>query len=309
MQIKSCEHLVSNLLPAEGCVILAGDSKTGKSTLSLELARAVVTGSPALEALPAMPGAAIYWQADDGSKERFIRNFREAFHGQPIKGFEVCFDALPLFGGGLEMLDKALGRTRAKLAIVDSLIAIRNTRDQAEDFVRTEYAELRALSDLGRTHHCLVLVLHHYASGRRAAGSNPMIGMAGSFGVTAGVDGLIALTLLSLTRAERILTVVTRDSPPQKMIYGRDPAGRLFHIGFGEWADYWDEALMVYRSLRDRSTIDGTDVAEALGVADRNGRVRLARWRMAGIVEDMGGRKHAWTDAFMTAAGRLEGAK
>jgi hypothetical protein len=308
MEIKHREQLIAGLLPADGCVLLAADPKTGKSTLALELCRAVATGTPALGALDTAHGATLYWMADDTSRDRFVRNYQQTFGREPLHNFEAYLERLPLHSGGLDLLRAALRRTGARLAIIDCLTAVRHIRAEKSDFVLEEFDELRMLSDLGREHHCCILVIHHLASGRRASNTNPFIGTAGSFALNGAADGLIALGVFGITRTERILTAAHRDDVPQRMLYARDAGGRLFYLGGDDWVDLWPDALAAYRLISD-STFDGTAVGNALGVSDRAGRAKLARWRTAGIAEDLGGKKHAWANAFLKAVHRLEGGR
>jgi hypothetical protein len=308
MQIEQREQLVNGLLLAEGCVLLTADAKAGKSTLALELCRAVVTGTPALEFLNVSQGPALYWMADDGSRERFVRAYQQTFANEPLDNFEAYLERLPLLGGGLDLLRAALKRTAARLTVIDSLTAIRSPRDRNDDFVQNEYDELRLLSDLGREHHCCILVIHHLATGRRATGPNPFIGAAGSFALNGAADGLMTLGLITITRTERIVTAVHRDAPPQRFLYARDQAGKLFYLGGDEWVNCWEDAVQAYRNI-ESVAFDGAAIGDALGVSDRAGRAKLARWKQAGIVEDIGGRQHAWSEAFLEAVKRLQGGR
>jgi|GEM_PF-2588408 len=305
MHIEPREQLIQGLLPAEGCVLLAADPKAGKSTLCLELCRAVCTGTPALETLTAQQGGALFWMADDTARDRFVLNYQKTFQNEPLLNFEVFLDRQTLYGGGFDLLRTALERTCARLAIIDCLTAVRNSRDEADDFVQQEYDELRDLSTIGREFHCCIVVIHHLSSSRRASGPNPFIGMAGSFALTGGADGLVTLGLFSMTRRERIVTAVHRDGLPTRFLYAMDATnGRLFWVGPDEWVSHWDDIVQAYRTLQG-STFDGKELGEALGISDRAGRAKLARWRTAGLVEDVGGKKHVWAHALVDVMRRL----
>jgi len=306
MKIEQRDELVTGLLPTEGCILLTADAKAGKSTLALELCRAVATGTPALEFLPARQGPSLFWMADDISRNRFVANYQQTFNNEPLENFEAYLERLPLSGGGLDLLYAALKRTGARLAIIDCLTSIRSVRDRTDNFVQQEYDELRLLSDLGRDHHCCIVVIHHLATGKRANGPNPFIGAAGSFALNGAADGLITLGLLGITRPERIVTAVHRDASPRRFLYGRDPSGRLFYIGGDEWVSLWGDALQAYHAISG-SMFDGAAVGEALGVSDRAGRAKLSHWRQAGVVENAGGRQHTWTADFTRAVNRLQG--
>jgi len=305
MHVEPREQLIQGLLPAEGCTLLAADAKAGKSTLSLELCRAVCTGTPALEALAAQEGGALFWMADDTARDRFVLNYQRTFQNEPLPNFEVFLERLPLYGGGFDLLRTALERTRARLVIIDCLTAVRNARDQADDFVQQEYDELRDLSEIGREFHCCIVVIHHLSSGRRASGPNPFIGMAGSFALTGGADGLVTIGLFSMTRRERIVTAVHRDGLPTRFLYAMDATtGRLFWMGPDEWVSCWDDVMQAYRTMQG-STFDGKELGEALGISDRAGRAKLARWRAAGLIEDVGGKKHSWASTLVDVMRRL----
>jgi hypothetical protein len=293
MHVEPREQLIEGLLPSEGCVLLAADAKAGKSTLCLELCRAVCTGS------------ALYWMADDVARDRFVRNYQRTFQNEPLPNFQVFLERLPLYGGGFDLLRTALERTRARLVIIDCLTAVRNARDEADDFVRQEYDELRDLSAIGREFHCCIVVIHHLSSGRRASGPNPFIGMAGSFALTGGADGLVTIGLFSMTRRERTVTAVHRDGLPTHFLYAMDATtGRLFWVGPEEWVSCWNDVVQAYHAMQG-STFDGSQLGEALAISDRAGRAKLARWRAAGLVEDVGGKKHVWASTLMDVMQRL----
>ena len=298
------EYLIDELLPAIGVVLVTADAKAGKSTLALECCRAVCTGTRALDTFTAQPGAALYWMADDGSEGRFIRNYQEVFDGAGLPNFQAGIFRLPLSEGGNEELIAALHRTKARLVVIDCLTSIRGVQND-KDFVRREYDELRILADLSSAHKCCIVVLHHRATAKRGSPDNPFRQTAGSYSLNAAVDGLLTIGLYSITRSERIVTLAGRDMDSSTFLYARDRDRKLFFVGGAQWVECWDDALRVYRHLQAR-TVDGSAVAEALGIADRNGRARLARWRAAGIVEDIGSRRHAWSDAFVSVAERLQ---
>lgn len=302
MKPKTREHLIQDLLPAAGVVMLAADAKAGKSTLALELCRAVCTGTQALEHFQARHGAALYWMADDQAQDRFVRNYQEVFDGQGLPNFHAGLFRLPLLEGGEDELIYAINRHRARFVVVDALTAIRGARDK--DFVQQEYNELRVLSDIGNSYQCLITVLHHQATGKRGSAENPFRQTAGSFAVNAAVDAIITLGYYSITRTERIVTLAGRDLDASTFLYARDAQRRLFYLGGAGWADGWDDALKTYREIRT-GTFDSLAVGEALGVSDRSGRAKLAVWREAGIVEDLGGRRYAWSHAFMKAVERI----
>lgn len=302
MQPKTREHLIEDLLPAAGVVMIAADAKAGKSTLALELCRAVCTGTRALEHFQAKQGTALYWMADDQARDRFVRNYQQVFDGQALPNFHAGLFRLPLLEGGEDELIAAINRYQARFVVVDALTSIRGTR--AQDFVKQEYDELRILSDIGNSYQCLVAVLHHQATGKRGSAENPFRQIAGSYAVNAATDVILTLNYYSITRTERIVTLAGRDLDAATFLYARDPQRRLFYVGGNGWADGWDDALKTYREIRT-GTFDSFAVGEALGVTDRSGRAKLAVWREAGIVEDLGGRRYAWSHAFMAAVERL----
>lgn len=303
MKVEKREDLVEGLLPTEGLVLFTADAKAGKSTLALELCRAVCTGTPALERFNTKRTGAIYWMADDTNVNRFVANYQKTFGGVGATDFHSLTHRQQLLDGGADELQKALYRTGAKLAVVDCLTAIRCTRE-TRDFVRAEYDELRVLSALATEHSCCILLLHHRATGKRGNEDNPFRLNAGSFGINAGADALLTLGLFSVTRTERVVKLVGRDTTASTFLYARDKAGRLFWIGPESWAENWDDALKVYRTT-GTGPLDGSVVGEALGVSDRSGRAKLASWRIAGIVLDVGGRRHAWSEDFRAVAERL----
>lgn len=305
MIVQKRPNLIQGVMGAAGLTMVAADAKGGKSVLCLEACRAVTTGSDFLGRFPVIQGPALYWQADDTNRERFITNYQSVLRSngnKPLPRFEAMVKRLPLLGDGIVELEKRIVTTGAVLAVVDCLTSIRAAR--REDWVQQEYDELRALSDLGAKHKCCIALIHHLASGRRASESNPFIGTAGSFAVGGSVDGQIVLGLLTATRTERFVTLNGRDVDALRFIYGRDLDGSLFFVAGGELADQWEDAVRIFRAVGD-VRLDGKMVGEATGVSDRQGRSKIAKLRYAGAVDELTERRFAWREDFRSVMERV----
>lgn len=299
--------IISGLVGSAGCTVIAGDAKFGKSTLAMEMVAAVTRGEPFLERYPVQQGGAVYWMADDPSVERFQRNYRIVCGSAPLPNFAGMVDRRKLSPESLSELRRTIKQVSAKLVVIDSFTAIRALRDRGADFVAAEYDEMRMLSQVGREHECAVMVIHHMASsGRGLRGVNVFNNFAGSFGVTAGPDNLLAVTILSMTRTERLLTAAGRDIAARLVLYGREPATeRLFVIADGSHAETWTLAMEVYR-MTDGLPFTGAEVGEKLGLTKRAGQHRAATLRAAGFVEEIGDRRLIWTEEWERLLKRVD---
>jgi hypothetical protein len=186
-------------IPRGKLVILEGDPKVGKSTLALDLAARVTTGSPMPDGarLPA-PGTVIVMTAEDGLADT-VRPRLDAAGADPTRvhaweSVPVLDDAgnptgirPPSIPQDLDALERLIVRHRAVLVIVDVLSAylgagVDGHRDQD---VRRALMPLAKLAE--RTGAAIVVIRHLNKSG----GSHAMYRGGGSIGIAGAARSIL----------------------------------------------------------------------------------------------------------------------
>lgn len=176
-------------LPLGKVVVLDGDPGVGKSTVMLDLAARITTGSPMPDSAPPVKGAVLMLSAEDGMADTIRPRF-DAAGGDPaefvaITGINTCGDSGELIQrtvelpGDLRHIEPVVARNRVVLVIVDVLMAylsgdVNSHRDQD---VRRALYPLHMMAE--RTG-CCVVVLRHFS---KSGGPNAVYRGGGSIGI------------------------------------------------------------------------------------------------------------------------------
>ncbi len=175
-------------LPAGKLVVLDGDPAVGKSTLSVDLAARLSTGTSWPDGAPCPTGDVIVLSAEDGLADT-IRPRLDAAGADPARVHALTevryFDAEGTLSSrsvtlaDARLIEQAVVKVGARLVIVDVLMAylpgqVDSHRDQD---IRSVLSELAALAE--RTG-CCILLLRHL---NKAPGGNPLYRGGGSIGI------------------------------------------------------------------------------------------------------------------------------
>lgn len=175
-------------LPAGKLVVLDGDPSVGKSTLTVDWAARVSTGSPWPDGASCGRGDVLVLSAEDGLADT-IRPRLDAAHGDPARvhaltGLRFLDDDGHLRERSITLADAepiaaAIRRHSARLVVVDVLMAylpgkVDSHKDQD---IRTVLARLAAVAEATG---CCVLLLRHL---NKTAGGNPLYRGGGSIGI------------------------------------------------------------------------------------------------------------------------------
>ena len=171
-------------LPLGKVVVIDGDPGIGKSTVCLDIAARVSTGSPMPDGSSGSKGVVMVLSAEDGLADT-IRPRLDAAQADAMRVITVTEigagqDARPVsIPGDLPALDAIIAAHEVKLVIVDVLMAylagdVNAHRDQ--DIRRA----LHVLSAAAARRGCCVLVLRHL---NKSGGANAMYRGGGSIGI------------------------------------------------------------------------------------------------------------------------------
>lgn len=178
--------LVDGMLPNGSLTILAGKPKSGKSTISRQLAVAVAQGQDFLSR-PTTQGGVLYFAIEEKSAEVAVHlEMLCAKHDDPI--FVQC-GAIP-HGDPIKRLEATLKkRADVRLVIIDPIFRFIGGVHDANDYLQVTVA-LAPLLEMSRRYNVHILIVHHM---KKKETDDQMDGILGSTALAASVDTLVAL--------------------------------------------------------------------------------------------------------------------
>jgi hypothetical protein len=226
---KETRWAVPGLLP-EGLTILAGAPKVGKSWLCLDLAIAVATGTPTLQATATEAGDVLYLALED--TERRLRERVRKVLGDRTLPQQLHFISndqhVPRWNhGGKLFLNQWLdAHPHTRMVVVDTLVKFRPTEQHGFGTYERDYHGVQEMLRMAAQRHIALLVVHHT---RKLEAHDAMQTISGSFGLTGGVDGML---LLRRGRGQdnAVLHVTGRDVEEQALALRWDNAATRWSI-------------------------------------------------------------------------------
>lgn len=192
-----------------GVTILAGRPKVGKSWLALQLSIAVAVDQKRVlgKLEVARPGRVLYCGLEESPARTKHRLQKFISHDTPLlENLRMVYRLKPLLAGGAAELDAELTFNPAQLLVIDTLLAVVQPSGK-RDVMRTDYQEIRTLTELVEKHKVAILLVHHLR--KVAASAYPLDAVAGTTGVTAPADSVWVLTREA--KGNHKLTVQGRD--------------------------------------------------------------------------------------------------
>lgn len=191
---RSAAWLVDGLWAEQAVGFIAGPPKAGKTWLSLELAIAVATGTPALGRFPVRErGPVLLYAAEDAPaaiKQR-ARAIAEATGRRDFDRIAVGViheDAVRLDRDtDLNRLAATLEAVRPRLLVLDPLVRLHRADENSAGDISRLLADLRLLQ---RLHHVAIAVVHHV---RKAQADQPGQALRGSGDLHAWADSSLYL--------------------------------------------------------------------------------------------------------------------
>lgn len=84
------QMVVDKIIAAGGLTVIASKSKSGKTTLMVEICHAVSTGRAVLGRYSVTQGPVLYWLADDSNVDRFAESWRTVSGDISVENFHLC---------------------------------------------------------------------------------------------------------------------------------------------------------------------------------------------------------------------------
>jgi hypothetical protein len=238
--------IVPDILP-EGCTLLAGKPKLGKSWMALDIAIAVATGGQVL-GRDCDEGDVLYLALEDNER-RLQQRGSILLPAQDWPERLTVSTEWPRSKDGCAKIKRwAASVTHPRLVIVDVLNAFRAPDNGKQSAYQYDYAAVAELRDLANSLGISVLVVHHT---RKGEADDPIDMVSGTLGLTGAADSTLVLS----RTAEKGTTLYGR---------GRDVAEIDFAIrwhsdtcrfsvrGVTDEVVRSDERTLILNAIRDR---------------------------------------------------------
>jgi len=175
---------VDRIIP-EGCVVLAGRPKIGKSWFALQLALAVATGGKALEHTPVQQNCVLYMALED-TERRLQSRVKQLLGDGPVpQELRLATNWPTIDEGGAEALDQFLTcYPEHKLVIIDTFRKIKSRKRGGE------FDTLTKLSDIAHKFGICLLIIHHT---RKADAEDAFDTVSGSTETASVADAMLVL--------------------------------------------------------------------------------------------------------------------
>ncbi len=178
---------------AEGCTLLAGRPKLGKSWLVLEMCLGVSMGALCLGGIKCEEGDVLYLALEDN--ERRLQRRIDKVLG-PIKEWPARFYYATEWArsnkGGIDAIEKwMLSVEKPRLIVVDVLAMFRPAGGAGDNLYEADYNAIKGLQALASKHAVAIIIVHH----TRKAGSDadPIEKVSGTHGLSGAADTTMVL--------------------------------------------------------------------------------------------------------------------
>lgn len=208
-------------LPAGKLVVLDGDPSLGKSTLAITFAAHVSTGKAWPDGTDCPLGDVVYMSAEDGLADT-LRPRLDAAGGDPARVYALTGVQYPTDDDGgtatrpptladVTVLDEAIRRTRARLLVVDVLMAYLPTKaDSHRD--QDVRAALHQVADVAERTGCTMLLLRHL---NKAGAGSPMYRGGGSIGIVGAARAGFLVAPDPEDEGTRVLACIKNNLAPE----------------------------------------------------------------------------------------------
>jgi hypothetical protein len=283
---ESIKFIVSGYI-VEGCTILAGRPKLGKSWFMLDVGLAVARGGHCLGETKCHEGDVLYLAMEDNERRLQSRMTKiMGYAGEWPARFHYATEWPRANAGGLDQIRKWISvAEKPRLVVVDVLAMFRSPRDAKQTPYESDYQAVQSLQRIASDTNVAIVIVHHLR--KSLAEIDPFEKVSGTLGLSGGVD-----TVLILDRDGSGATLYGRgrDIEEIETAVEFDAATCRWRV-LGAAADVHrsDERKVILETLADASEpLSPREVADLTGHSYDAVRQMLARMAKQGEVAKSG---------------------
>jgi hypothetical protein len=275
---------------AEGCVLLAGRPKLGKSWLVLDVALAIALGSTCLGDVACEQGEVLFLALEDNERrlQRRIDKLLGAFAEEWPSRFHYATEWPRANEGGIEAIRAWVAQTpNARLVVIDVLAMFKSLRGNQDARYEADYRSLKDLQALAGELGIPIIVDHHTRKSGAESG-DAVEKISGTLGLAGAVD---AFLVLDRDAQGTSLEGRGRDIEDVDVAVSFDPdACRWRILGDAGAIRRSDERKAVIEALQAAvEPMSPTTIMNVAGLSNRNSvDILLHRMVTSGEVERMG---------------------
>jgi hypothetical protein len=278
------KYIVQNVI-VEGCVLLAGKPKVGKSWLALDVALAVACGNYCLGERKAEVGKVLYLALEDGER-RLSRRIDKLLPTSGVEwpeNFQYATSWPRADQGGVEKIEHWCEENPdVRLIVIDILARFRTPCTTKTNAYEHDYAALFKLQELATRKVITILVLHHT---RKGVSEDPVEEISGTLALSGAAD---AFLVLKRTVAGGTLIGRSRDTEDVDLAVQFSRAScRWTILGAAEEVESSDQRGRVLAALGEADEpMAVKEIMVAAGLKNRNAAdLLLFKMRHVGAVE------------------------
>jgi hypothetical protein len=276
----------------EGCTILAGRPKLGKSWLMLEVGLAVARGGHCLGDTKCLEGDVLYLAMEDNERRLQSRMTKiMGYAGEWPARFQYATEWPRANAGGLDQIRKWISAAeKPRLVVVDVLAMFRSPRDAKQTPYESDYEAVQALQRIASDTNVAIVIVHHLR--KSLAEIDPFEKVSGTLGLSGGVD-----TVLILDRDGNGATLYGRGRDIEEIETAVEFDGatcRWRVLGTAVDVHRSDERKVILETLADASEpLSPREVADLTGHSYDAVRQTLARMAKQGQIAKSGRGRYA----------------
>jgi AAA domain len=178
---------------AEGCTILAGRPKLGKSWMMLDVGLAVAAGRYCLGDTKCEQGNVLYLALEDNERRLQSRITKIlGFANEWPARFNYVTEWPRADAGGLDEIRKWIAAAQSpRLVVVDILAMFRSPRRKDQQPYEADYAAIQGLQAIASETGVAIVIVHHL---RKSAGEvDPFEKVSGTLGLSGAADTVLIL--------------------------------------------------------------------------------------------------------------------
>lgn len=242
---------VPGLLP-EGCLVLAGKPKKGKSIMALNLGLAISLGGYALGKIPVSQGDVVYLALEDNERrlqKRLKQMMRDVQKGTP-SSLHLYTKWPKMDAGGLELLeDEIKGKPNTRFVIIDTFQKFRSQQKGNGYTYAQDYDDMGLIKEVADRCNVCIIVIHHL---RKSEADDIFDTVSGSLGITGSADGTL---IMENVRGNTTLYLQGRDIEETEYAISLDgPSLSWMLLGDRAEIQSTQDRQAVYDVLKDSAT-------------------------------------------------------